>query len=715
MRLLLTYIALLFTSAFLFASDSDFSESFFQAANQRDKEELFIQWTLGLSQENPIEFENIIMNRRQYFEEISQEFEFKILIILFNHHFLNESEDIDQLYDFDLKEEDAFLTNILIDCHLQKNCFPDSNTYNQFIKDQSKYTSNLQKAIYHSISTFVEGGDEETVYENFNVAIEYAKKTEIVTLVSSIYDLYSTYSIAKEYYVKAIESQLEAARYAEEHGLISNLINHWINIGDVQLRLGYMDKSELAFNKAKDLAEGSKQYYLLGKLYNNLGVYYNKNQNPTESIKQYRRALLNFYKVNNKEGIAISHKDLGKVYFDIGENELARTNYELSEQFYKGLSKTKDELYYYFSELYLHNKKYALAEKYIHKSINISEASNHYHFLNKVFLLASKIYVEQENYQEANQYLEKYISNKDSLDNLRVNERIMELSELFESEQKERRIIEQDKLIKDELSQRLLLENQLIATKQRSRLIGVSLVFLVLIFIGTYILIRFKNKQLSLEKRQKEMELQQALLRTQMNPHFIFNTMSVIQSFIYNEDIDNASKFLVNFSKLMRLILENSSKEFILLEKEMEINERYLELQKLRFDNRFDYEIVNKVDFPQKISVPPMLVQPFIENAVEHADLGKVPNGMVKITYEIKDDVFVFTIEDNGIGRKESQNRKLLGEKDHKSMAISLTRNRIDLLNDKYKNRGVLTIEDLDKENQVGTRVIVTTPYLSNY
>jgi sensor histidine kinase YesM len=204
--------------------------------------------------------------------------------------------------------------------------------------------------------------------------------------------------------------------------------------------------------------------------------------------------------------------------------------------------------------------------------------------------------------------------------------------------------------------------------------------------------------------------MSQVLLRSQMNPHFVFNAMSVIQSYIYENDTKNSTKFLVNFSKLMRLILENSSKEFIPILTEIDILTKYLETQKLRFGDRFEYEVaMDDLLLEEELVIPPMITQPFIENAIEHGQLHTVEGGFIRVKFSKVSDMLNVVIEDNGIGRKGAERNKKSAE--HKSMAMKITQDRIDNINYKYRIQGSLDISDYNTELQTGTRVVIFLPY----
>jgi sensor histidine kinase YesM len=158
------------------------------------------------------------------------------------------------------------------------------------------------------------------------------------------------------------------------------------------------------------------------------------------------------------------------------------------------------------------------------------------------------------------------------------------------------------------------------------------------------------------------------------------------------------------------LILENSPKEFIPIATEVEILQKYLETQKLRFEDRFEFSV--KVDDQMMLDnaiIPPMITQPFIENAIEHGQLHTVEGGFINVLFSKNNSMLEISIEDNGIGRKNSEKNKK--SKEHTSMALNITRERIDNLNNKYKTSGYMIIEDYDKDLETGTKVLISLPY----
>jgi tetratricopeptide (TPR) repeat protein len=257
----------------------------------------------------------------------------------------------------------------------------------------------------------------------------------------------------------------------------------------------------------------------------------------------------------------------------------------------------------------------------------------------------------------------------------------------------------------------LISENELQKMKLfRSRLLLSGFGILALILVLTVTFYFQRNK---LRTKQKALVLEQKLLRSQMNPHFIFNSLSSIQNFIVMEKPDKASLYLSKFSRLVRNILDNSIEEYVVLEKEINTLENYLELQKIRFAGKFDYRIhiADEID-TDTLKIPPMLAQPFIENAIEHGIKHRETPGHIDIRFTLKDHILIFEVEDDGIGRQKAREISILKDPEHKSMATSLTRERLTNLNLKLKEKIQLEIIDLKNAlgDATGTRVMFGIP-----
>lgn len=199
-------------------------------------------------------------------------------------------------------------------------------------------------------------------------------------------------------------------------------------------------------------------------------------------------------------------------------------------------------------------------------------------------------------------------------------------------------------------------------------------------------------------------------LRSQMNPHFIFNALNSVNSFIASNDERAANKYLTDFSLLMRAVLENSEEDFIPLEKEIELLELYTKLEHFRFQDKFDYNLT--IDENINISnfvIPPMLLQPYIENAVWHGLRYKKIKGSLEIAVsQTSPEEIKITITDDGIGREKSKALKTENQKKQNSKGMGNIKKRVAILNAMYKDKVDVFIDDLQDEEDTGTKVVVT-------
>lgn len=217
-------------------------------------------------------------------------------------------------------------------------------------------------------------------------------------------------------------------------------------------------------------------------------------------------------------------------------------------------------------------------------------------------------------------------------------------------------------------------------------------------------------------KKSKVMSQLLALksLRSQMNPHFIFNALNSVNQFIAKNDERAANKFLTEFSKLMRLVLDSSQKDFITLLEEKEIIALYLKLEHYRFRDKFTYEFtIDPVLSLESLEIPPMLIQPYIENAIWHGLRYKEEKGELMVSLAKKDNDLVITITDDGIGRNKSQALKTENQKKHNSTGLKNTQERIEIVNKVYKKQHKIHVEDLNEDGS-GTKVEIILPLEGN-
>lgn len=250
--------------------------------------------------------------------------------------------------------------------------------------------------------------------------------------------------------------------------------------------------------------------------------------------------------------------------------------------------------------------------------------------------------------------------------------------------------------------------------------LGITMLF----FLNKIRNIRQKNA-LQLSKQRVEKELVDSrldALRSQMNPHFIFNALNSIQDFILSNEKKLAAKYLGKFADLMRIYLNHSRKKIVLLSEELEALSIYLELEKLRFQDNLEYHIVVAPDLdPENSHIPSLIVQPFVENAIKHGLFHKAGARKLWVRFALSNEgdsgdsgdsrLLVCEVEDNGIGRKAAGERQMPRQKNHASHATSSTRRRLELLNlDRQKDIGLVYHDLMDDERPSGTKVVLKIP-----
>ncbi|HZV69017.1 MAG TPA: histidine kinase [Saprospiraceae bacterium] len=227
-----------------------------------------------------------------------------------------------------------------------------------------------------------------------------------------------------------------------------------------------------------------------------------------------------------------------------------------------------------------------------------------------------------------------------------------------------------------------------------------------------------KNEKVKRDYERRIAEVEMHALRAQMNPHFMFNSLNSINNFILKNDPDNASGYLTKFSRLMRLILDNSRSEWVLLENELKALELYIQLEVVRFDHVFDYDInVSPEIDVTTTSIPPMIIQPYVENAIWHGLLHRnKPGGKLWIRFTKERQGLIITIEDNGVGRQEAQRLKSKSATKHKSHGMKITAERIEIVNRIYNVNAHVQIDDVPGVNghAGGTRVSLTMQNLNH-
>ena len=331
--------------------------------------------------------------------------------------------------------------------------------------------------------------------------------------------------------------------------------------------------------------------------------------------------------------------------------------------------------------------------------------------------ILSTLYDKEGRKDSAYFYYRRFISMKDSV----LNDQLKGKFASYHFEQqiallnKEKQL--QDVCIREEMLTKKLLIGGLIA------LLLIGFIF------SRYILLKRKNEahrrkraeneleihrlegekaRSALQQRAKELEIQ--ALRSQMNPHFIFNCLNAINRFILGHETEAASDYLTKFSRLMRMIMNHSRHSVISLAEELEVLRLYLDMERLRFKDAFDYTIIlDEEADASDIYIPPLLLQPFVENAVWHGLMHKQKRGSLTVEIHVENELLTCIIQDDGVGRTRAGTLKSKSAQKHKSMGLQITAERLALLTDKGAPGHFFDIEDLydQQGDPAGTRVVL--------
>ena len=467
-------------------------------------------------------------------------------------------------------------------------------------------------------------------------------------------------------------------------------------LGNLYISLKQYDKALLLLGEASKLAEDRNNQSGLGHIYiYTAKAYFGKNDYAS-ALNNARKGIALMGKVKRNINLIDGYQVLSEIYNKIGKND--------SAYFYlKQYSILKDSLLNRQLFIRLNDyKKEAEELKRIGK-IRLLEKDN---FIKEQMLQEELLLKEQSEAELA--LLDKSNEIKDQ--QLMIKDQNLKEQTLLK-EQKQSQLILSDKenKLKDQrLKQQSLIRNALIA--------GLFLILALGVFIFRSLLLKRKNERLQNEKKQAELqqkasELEMQALRAQMNPHFIFNCLSSINKFILKNDTDTASDYLTRFSRLIRQTLTNSQLSLIPLSDEIEMLRLYLDMERLRFSESFKYNITyeNSIE-PETIYVPPMLLQPFCENAIWHGLMHKDGEGKLEVVLSLEDGHLRCIIADNGIGRAKAAELKSGSNGKQKSLGLKITKERLAIFNNEKSVHDFYKTEDvLDANGNVaGTKVILS-------
>ena len=444
----------------------------------------------------------------------------------------------------------------------------------------------------------------------------------------------------------------------------------FIDLGSLYLYKSMPDSTDYYFDRAYEIVSTLQNNKLTAEYYREIGDKYFGAKNYYAALDYYRKALLLCEQVNDRGNEIIINYLIGVVYSELG-------NYNTSINYLKKSLKANNEF----------------------GSIDITSQ------------VAYRLYIayrEKGDYKNALDYYTIHDEMSDSIFSERNIEEITktELQYKFDKILDEQQWIQREK----DLEYQAEMDRQ---NWQKKTTVLVSL-FIIVFLAAIIILIRIRQKQKEKQLKDEINKLMQRALSQQMNPHFIFNTLSSIQDYILTRDRETSTAYLSKFADLMRVVLDNSQHPLIPIKREIDALELYLELRQLQKKALFDYQIqIDDIIDTWQYKIPALLIQPFAENSIIYGFSNMAEKGILKVQLIKEDDSILCSIEDNGIGRSRAAELNSGGNKKYKSLSTDINRRRLELITSLYKEEYKIQITDLMKDQEpAGTRIELTLPIL---
>jgi tetratricopeptide (TPR) repeat protein len=505
-----------------------------------------------------------------------------------------------------------------------------------------------------------------------NIMLEYGIKTKRLRFqgvayanLAEIESQLGNYAEQIKYLIKGLQL-MEGSKDVE--GLMRmnvRLTEAFLASDDTTNTLIHLKKTEGYYNTLEE----RKRKYIYSKMNLIMGSISLKRNKPKAAIEYFNNALERI----SVEGVpwmkARALQSLGKTYNIMGDVTKARDFYSKALTISKDLNSHIDisACREGLASLLIKQDRTDSALVFIQQAEKMARKMNDQLTLVKVYDKYIDLYTKLGNSNKKIFYLEAKQKLRDSLNAVSFNEALADAQIKLRNHEKEK-------------------ENELLNEKNKVLELEVKnsrgrILLIVIIGLGLVFVLLFRNTYQKLKSEKTNIELEHKLLRSQMNPHFMFNSLSTIQSFVLSETPIKAAKYLSLFSNLMRRTLDNSRKDYIFLEEEIDVLNSYLELEAIRMNRLMNFSFQYDKQSLGGILVPPMLIQPHLENSIKHG-LKNLPEnvpGEITVSFRLYEKALYCVITDNGIGINESMKLKV-NSPAHQSSGIDITKKRLELL-----------------------------------
>ncbi|MGI9550144.1 MAG: tetratricopeptide repeat-containing sensor histidine kinase [Aurantibacter sp.] len=522
-----------------------------------------------------------------------------------------------------------------------------------------------------------------------------------------------------ESYEPAVDSFIKAMTRYEAIGDTLGFAKCHSNIGMTYWKLKAYDEALDYYQKSMEINKHGSDDLFESRILGNIGLIYKAKKDYESALRYYQESLDINRRINQKLDVAINLQNMAALHYELGDYKKALDYYQESNELSQTIDNTIGVLY---TNHGIGKMKSKLGD-YKNAAIKLQEALDQAIELGmkeetkNIYSSFADLYEAAGQPTQALGYWKQYETLKDSLANENHLKKVKAVELQYQTAEKEKEIMmltKEAEIQEARASRQAMLRNALIG--------GILLAAAMagLIFYGmrqklkNQKTIAGKNEEIKSTQFQQQLsELENKALRSQMNPHFIFNCMNSINRMILNNEGEDASVLLTKFAKLIRLMLENSESDTVSLKNELDMLQSYIQLEALTNENKISYELsVDSNIDPDSIQIPSMVLQPFIENAIWHGLMNKEEaKGYIKISIREENDLLKCMIEDNGIGREKALQLKNKAAIKTKSMGLNITQKRLELLG-KKELREMIRFTDLKDQSDrpTGTRVDVFIP-----
>lgn len=603
-------------------------------------------------------------------------------------------------------------TNLLLgEIQYEINNYSNSlEIYNKLLNLSLSLKNKMYVAIcYHRIASILEdrGKIEESYRYNLK-SLEIRKIINDKAGISSSLGNIASYYIHKSDFNNALENLFEVLKINTELGNKKAIAYSYYNIAKVYFNIYNYTEALKFFNLCKPIVHSLNDQYAYLETLRSIGELYGRMNKFDEALDCFNEAMNIAIKNKNELAQSMCYIGIGNIF--LKQNKLTNAfqrfqeSLEIANKIGNKTVSTVSMLN--IGEVYKKQKKITEAKKIFMQARPLVKQLGDFKEYNKeLYKSFYEIDSIQGNWENALANYRLYIQYRDSL--LKESNSKAKDSLRLSYEYENKAVIDR---IKNENEKATIVENAKNEKKVIFLIIGVLILFVTLIFQNFHS--RKKKEQAELQRQVAEHDIK--ALRAQMNPHFIFNCVHSIDRLLDDQKIRESKESLGKFSSLTRSVLENSERREITLAEELRILCLYMDLENTRFITPFTYSLnIDPVTDPEVTLIPPLILQPFVENAIKHGFEKTSRTGQIKIGIQKENDVLVCTVEDNGCGRNTGQAPQAISGFKKESMGIKLSEDRLKLLGEMKNTRSHFTIEDLtdNNNNPAGTRVSIFLPF----